>query len=345
MRLFKRPNSANWQYELKGPSGKIRKSTGTTLKKEAKRIAEFHQQQVYNQIYFGAKNTVTLHAATILFLNEQKLNAQQTYEHYKHMANALIKLLGPLKPLDSINSLDIKRIQQGSLYAPKTINHILGTLNSIRIRCYDWNIEAPKFKYKKLKVVSKLRYLTKEEENKLFKQLNTLEQKDICTCLLDTGMRISELVNLQHLDVDLTNNVISIFRTKTSNAGSVGITKRMLPIIKRRLKNKSAYLFPSPLNINKPRTRTTKSIRRAINAAGLNSPGLVERYGSCTVHSFRDTFATRLVKAGLSLYKVQVMLGHSSPSMTQKYAHLSSQDVYSEVVNVLNLDTLTVANK
>lgn len=336
MRLFKRPNSKNWQYEIKGPNGKIRKSTGTTLKKEAKRIAEFHNQAVYNQIYFGAKTTVTLQDAVALFLEEQKTNSIQTYSHYKYMSKVLIKTFGALKRLDSINTLDIKRFQHTSSYAPKTTNHILGTLNSIRLSCENWGVEAPTFKYKKLKVINKLRYITHTEEQKLFDHLTTREQKDICIILLDTGLRISELTSLLQTDIDLKNNVIQIYRSKTNNVGLVGITNRMLPIIKRRLNLNSAYLFPSPTNINKPRTRSTKSIRRAISAAGLNSPELIERYGACTVHSFRDTFATRLVKAGVSLYKVQVMLGHSSPTMTQKYAHLASKDVYKEVADILN---------
>jgi integrase len=35
----------------------------------------------------------------------------------------------------------------------------------------------------------------------------------------------------------------------------------------------------------------------------------------------RHTFATRLVQAGVGLYKVQRLLGHKSPMMTQRYAH------------------------
>ncbi|HKP00990.1 MAG TPA: tyrosine-type recombinase/integrase, partial [Nitrospiraceae bacterium] len=35
----------------------------------------------------------------------------------------------------------------------------------------------------------------------------------------------------------------------------------------------------------------------------------------------RHTFATRLVQAGVDLYKVQRLLGHKSPMMTQRYAH------------------------
>ena len=38
-------------------------------------------------------------------------------------------------------------------------------------------------------------------------------------------------------------------------------------------------------------------------------------------HDLRHTFATRLVQAGVELYKVQRLLGHKSPVMTQRYAH------------------------
>jgi len=38
-------------------------------------------------------------------------------------------------------------------------------------------------------------------------------------------------------------------------------------------------------------------------------------------HDLRHTFATRLVQAGVELYKVQRLLGHKSPMMTQRYAH------------------------
>lgn len=38
-------------------------------------------------------------------------------------------------------------------------------------------------------------------------------------------------------------------------------------------------------------------------------------------HDLRHTFATRLIQAGVDSYKVQRLLGHKSPTMTQRYAH------------------------
>jgi integrase len=44
-------------------------------------------------------------------------------------------------------------------------------------------------------------------------------------------------------------------------------------------------------------------------------------------HDLRHTFATRLAQAGVDLYKVQRVLGHKSPSMTQRYAHHSPESL------------------
>tara|TARA_B110000858_G_C17724385_1_gene436899 strand:- start:85 stop:774 length:690 start_codon:yes stop_codon:yes gene_type:complete len=192
MRLFKRDNSDNWQYEIKGQHGKIRKSTGTSLKREARKISEYHQQKVYNQIFFGAKSTLTIHQAVDRFLNEQSKHAENTYQFYKHMTGAILKLLGAKKPFESITSLDLIKIQATSRYAPKTLNHICSTLNKMRICSEEWNVQMPVFKYKKLKTISKLRFLTKDEEKLLLDFLETQDQYDICVILLDTGMRKAE---------------------------------------------------------------------------------------------------------------------------------------------------------
>ncbi|WCM20424.1 tyrosine-type recombinase/integrase [Paraburkholderia bryophila] len=55
-----------------------------------------------------------------------------------------------------------------------------------------------------------------------------------------------------------------------------------------------------------------------------------------TPHTFRDTYASRLVQAGVSLVKVQKLLEHSSPNMTQKYAHLSPDATGQEAAAVLD---------
>lgn len=53
------------------------------------------------------------------------------------------------------------------------------------------------------------------------------------------------------------------------------------------------------------------------------------------IHDLRHTFASILINAGASLYEVQTLLGHSTPQMTQRYAHLSENTLHrrSELVS------------
>jgi site-specific recombinase XerD len=56
-------------------------------------------------------------------------------------------------------------------------------------------------------------------------------------------------------------------------------------------------------------------------------------------HDLRHTFATRLVQTGVDLYKVQRLLGHKLPSMTQRYAHHYQESLRDAVEVLDNLDT------
>ncbi len=58
------------------------------------------------------------------------------------------------------------------------------------------------------------------------------------------------------------------------------------------------------------------NLRRAYRSA-LNKA----RIEDIRFHDLRHTFATRLVQVGVDIYKVQILLGHKTPSMTQRYAH------------------------
>ncbi len=52
-------------------------------------------------------------------------------------------------------------------------------------------------------------------------------------------------------------------------------------------------------------------------------------------HSRRHSFATFLVQAGVSLYEVQQLLGHSSISTTQIYAHLAASELHGAVNKIV----------
>ncbi|MFB7000868.1 tyrosine-type recombinase/integrase, partial [Streptomyces virginiae] len=78
---------------------------------------------------------------------------------------------------------------------------------------------------------------------------------------------------------------------------------------------------------------STNAIQKHIDLCGLNADPKADKV---TPHTFRDTYAARLVPAGVSLQKVSQLLGHSNILMTQKYAHLCPDALGAEAVAVLN---------
>ena len=95
-------------------------------------------------------------------------------------------------------------------------------------------------------------------------------------------------------------------------------------------------MFAGYTNDMTPRGYSTKGIRNAIMRAELNADHLVKRYGKFTPHSLRQTFASRLVQGGMSLYGVSKLLGHSSETMTKRYAFLAPSMVDDQAAAILN---------
>ena len=67
----------------------------------------------------------------------------------------------------------------------------------------------------------------------------------------------------------------------------------------------------------------------AIAKSGINDdPVLVEKKGKFTIHSLRDTFASTLAQSGNhDINEIRELLGHTTTTMTQKYAHLIPDDL------------------
>jgi integrase len=222
--------------------------------------------------------------------------------------------------------------------------------------------------FPRVKVPGKLRWFTPEEVAKLLHELDpnlefwgrrgnmkgikiTLnpvvrqqrqDAYDLAVTLLDTGARLSEIGEIPWSSIDILGwRGIDLYRSKTSNSSMLTMTERLREVLQRRYaaRGNSAYVFPGYTDdgADTPRGQSSHAIRRAIERAGLNSnPAQVKRDGRATCHTFRDTFASWLVQRGVSLFKVQMLLGHSDPRMTQKYAKLAPGAVADEAAAVLD---------
>ena len=141
-----------------------------------------------------------------------------------------------------------------------------------------------------------------------------------------SGMRISELSNLNYENLNLEQNEIRVLG-KGSKERIVLIPDKTKENLKNYIDNVSDLICKtkktpsSPLFINYNGFRLqNQSIRKALNEVVQK----IELPKKITPHVFRHSFATRLLENGADLRIVQELLGHASISNTQIYTHVSS---------------------
>lgn len=151
------------------------------------------------------------------------------------------------------------------------------------------------------------RWLTLDEELRLQKFApNWLW--DIIVIALNTGLRRGELLALKWENIHLDRRYIYIERSKNGDRRSIPMNDRVYEIFSHLRRNHSElWKGISPSSLEYYFSKTVKK-------AGLDD---------LHFHDLRHTFATRLIQKGVDLYRVQLLLGHRSPVMTQRYAHHS----------------------
>ncbi len=163
---------------------------------------------------------------------------------------------------------------------------------------------------------------------------DTLGARDraILETLYSTGVRVSELVELNRNDLDQVGQTLNI-RGKGKKERIVPLGSHAIAAIRHyltllepdqrfaALREQSMSDPALPLFVNKNGGRlSTRSVRRKLDkyllACGLDS--------TISPHTLRHSFATHLLDNGADLRSVQELLGHQSLSTTQIYTHLSS---------------------
>ena len=170
--------------------------------------------------------------------------------------------------------------------------------------------QNPVSKVKKLQEDNhKIRFLTIEEENRLYKALPDF-LKPIVTVALQTGMRKGEILNLQWNNIDFEYGFIELLKTKSGKARKIPISDKLWQVLNNQNKN-NKYVFINP-ETGLPYVDIKKSFNKAKEEAGIKD---------FRFHDLRHTVATRLVEKGIDLLVVMDILGHTNIETTMRYAH------------------------
>jgi len=145
--------------------------------------------------------------------------------------------------------------------------------------------------------------------------------------LLDTGVRMSELVNIKMDDIDLVNCLVPVVGKgrKERRVPFHRVTRRELQHYVRVFRPKlcshhSCYLFPRADGYHISVNSVQQFIRRIAIKAGLQ--GI-----KCCPHIFRHTFATTFIAKGGTDFALKEILGHTTLQPTLKYIHLQPRDL------------------
>lgn len=164
-------------------------------------------------------------------------------------------------------------------------------------------------------------HISKEDVGKLIQGAVRLRSKAIISLLYASGIRVTELCNLNIADLhDQSFTVIG----KGGYARLCFIDNRTQKLIDKYLETRTdanPALFLSQSGARLSATNVQLLVRLAAQRSGLGK--------SITPHTLRHTFATELLKSNTNMRYVQALLGHRSLQTTQMYTHVVDKDLES----------------
>jgi site-specific recombinase XerD len=202
-------------------------------------------------------------------------------------------------------------------------------------------IELPKIARKQVT------FLHYDEVARLLETISTdsedgLRDRAIIELLFSSGLRVSELVNLNRDHVNTKRREFMV-RGKGQKDRPVFIGEAAAMRVEDYLAARLDNLPPLFLSYSRNNTATTTGDYRRLTARSIQR--IINKYAKLagitkhvSPHTMRHSFATDLLMNGADLRSVQVMLGHSNISTTQVYTHVTDEHLR-EVYEKFHSDT------
>lgn len=177
-------------------------------------------------------------------------------------------------------------------------------------------------------------FLHYDEINRLLEQIDCsseqgLRDRAIIELLFSSGLRVSELVNLNRDHVNTKRREFTV-RGKGQKDRPVFVSKSAAEHVDNYLATRLDNLPPLFLSYSRNNISSMTGDYRRLSARSIQR--MVSKYARLagitkhvSPHTMRHSFATDLLMNGADIRSVQVMLGHSSISTTQVYTHVTDQ--------------------
>jgi integrase len=151
---------------------------------------------------------------------------------------------------------------------------------------------------------------------------------DIALLIIDTGLRMGEVLSLEWCDVRLEPPngakygylTVRSRKSKNSKSRNVPLTDRVSAMLKEPAGSKPAGLVFC-------RADGSGLVQTWVNEQHRAIRDLLKLPTECVPHSFRHTFGTRLGESGADAFTIMKLMGHSTVTVSQRYVHPSPESV------------------
>ena len=204
------------------------------------------------------------------------------------------------------------------------------------------NFKKEDFNFFRLKREQKLPVvLTRDEVQKILSQISILDYKICLSLIYACGLRIRETITIKPADIDGERRMLHIRNGKGNRERTVPIPDKMYLMLREYWKTHRNRELLFPIR----RTKDRRTINRSISARTLQDvmclavkkSGVVKK---ATCHTFRHSYATHLLEAGVNIRVIQRYLGHTHLTSTVIYLHLTNktEEKSVELINELMSD-------
>lgn len=320
-----------WYVRYKAPTTKYERlgNVQTLTLAQARKAAVAFKAKLAESRPVAGEQFMTLDRFVTELVNPFNATRKRSHGRDLQIYKRIAPRFGHLK-LEDIRRLEVQQfhnelVTQGRL-APASADHHVVYLRRVLNLAVEWEYmeRNPLTKIPLMRVDNrKERYLSEEETERLVSVLRSdpaSGQSNVFLFLLNTGARRNEVMQAQWQHIDLQQGIWTIppSNSKSKKGRVVPLNEGALWVLDHLpTRDVHTHLFVNPVT-GKPFVSITRAWYRLRQKAGLDD---------VRIHDLRHSFASRLVNRGRSLYEVQQILGHASPQMTMRYAHLSNKSL------------------
>jgi len=337
-----RKRGESWEVDYRINGRRIKKVIGRN-----KRTAELHLKDIEVKIAkddlgFIKKDTDLKKLFEDFLRLSETDNSPNTYKRYRAILDNFQSFLDRYPYITKISQLnpkffeDYKHYRKGQRAKGKTLNIELQTLRNMFNKALKWgycnNNPTEGVALLRTDKNEEPRFLIRDECDKLLKNCGD-ELYPVFFIFLNTGMRKSELLNLEWRDVDFERKRIRIRvkdgwkpKTRERDIPFNGRVSGVLKMLKGKSEGSLVFTDEHGNKIGKNRLR--RRLMRITKKCGF--PDVTK------LHSLRHTFAARLIMNGAPLPTVQKLMGHSDISTTMIYSHLTPDHISDTIVKKLD---------